>query len=278
MRPGSGFKAFKALNLLLTLVLAPLLASPSVAGGEPILKDALAAPTIQALSTPSTTLAIPKIATQPQPPLTPFKAYYQAQFDLGVSVSGEASRELSALADGQWRLSMKASALMAKIEESSRFEFHQQQLRPLEYRYQRKIFTNNKERRQRFDWSQGTLASTYKDQTRVLQIPQPTYDNISYQLQLWRDLKAGLTTMSYSIADGDHLKTLAFVRVGEERIDTPAGRFETIKVRRDRGEGSDRTTRLWFAKNLEHVIVKLEQIETDGKEYVLLLERLETPD
>ncbi|MFT6916560.1 MAG: hypothetical protein ACJAWL_002900 [Motiliproteus sp.] len=278
---------FKGLSLFLTLLLAPLLAPSSVAGGEPVLQDASVSPAIQMLSATAAvqtlsaasaspaTPAIPKIATQPS--LTPFKAYYQAQFDLGVSVSGEAFRELKALPDGQWQLSMTASTLMAKIEESSRFEIRHQQLRPLEYRYKRKVFMNKKQRRQLFDWSKGTLASTYKDQTRLLQISQPTYDNISYQLQLWRDLKAGLTEMSYSLADGDHLKTLQFDRAGEEFIDTPAGRFETIRVKRDRGEDSARTTRIWFAKDLENVIVKLEQIETDGKEYVLLLEHLETP-
>lgn len=250
-------RGFKGFSLLLTLVLSSLLAPPLLAGGDPAPEPASAS-------------AMPL-------QLTPFKAYYQAQFDLGVNVSGEAVRELVALPDGEWLLSMKASTLMARVEESSRFEILKQQLRPLEYRYQRKVFTKKKQLQQLFDWSKGTLVSTRKAQVKVLQIDAHTYDNVSYQLQLWQDLKAGLTEMRYSLADGDQLKTLKFERIGEESIDTPAGRFETIRVRRDRGEGSARSTTLWFAKDLEHVLVKLEQIETDGKEYVLLLERLETP-
>lgn len=256
-------RGFKGFSLLLMPVLSLLLTPSLLAGGDPIPAQASASPTI------------PVIVTQPQ--LSPFKAYYQAQFDLGINVSGEATRELSALPDGQWQLSMKASALMARIEESSRFEIRQQQLRPLEYRYQRKVFTNKKQLRQLFDWANGTLVSTFKEHSAVLQIEQQTYDNVSYQIQLWRDLSAGMSEMHYTLADRDQLKTLEFDRVGEEIIVTPAGQFKTIKVRRDRGEGSARKTTLWFAKGLEHLIVKLEQIETDGKQYVLLLERLETP-
>jgi len=195
----------------------------------------------------------------------------------GAVTAGEATRELKALPNGQWLLSMKASAMMVRIEENSRFEILQQQLRPVEYSYYRKAFTKKKQSSQLYNWSAGTATNTAKGRTSTVLLDNKTYDNVSYQIQLWQDLKAGLSEMSYSLADDDHLKALEFNRIGEERINTPAGSFETIKVIRDRGENSARKTTLWFAKHLDHVLVKLEQTETDGKQYVILLSRLETP-
>ena len=247
---------FKRSSLLLILVLSPLASSVSVAGGETPIEIVEAKPELQ---------------------LKPFKAYYQAQFDLGISLSGEVVRELKALPDGQWQLSMKASAIMARIDESSRFEISQQQLYPLHYSYQRKVFGKKKQRQQQFDWSAGNVLSSQTDRATTLPIDQNTHDKVSYQIQLWRDLDAGLSEMHYQLVDGDHLKQLDFLRIGEEIVDTPAGRFETIRVERDRGDNSARKTTLWFAKNLDHVIVKLQQIETDNKEYTLLLERIDTP-
>lgn len=245
-------------NRLLTFVLSLLLAAPIQAGGEEF-------------------PAQKPLETYAPPSLKPFKAYYQAQFDLGISVSGEAIRELKALDNGQWLLSMNANTMMASIEESSLFEILQQQIRPLQYDYKRKVFSKKKSSQQRFDWPNGTLLSSAKERSTRLQIDQQTHDKVSYQLQLWNDLKSGLNQMHYTLADGDRLKDLVFNRISEETVTTPAGRFETIKVVRDRGAGSARTTTLWFAKDLDHVIVKLEQIETDGKQYILLLQRLETP-
>ncbi len=243
-------------NRLPTLVLSLLLAAPVQAGGE--------------------TLSAQKpVGTRAS--LKPFKAYYQAQFDLGISLSGEAIRELKALDNDQWLLSMNANTMMANIEESSRFEIRQEQLRPLQYNYKRKVFSKKKSSQQRFDWSSGTVLSTAKGRSTTLQVDQQTHDKVSYQIQLWNDLKSGLNQMHYTLANGNRLKALVFNRVAEETVTTPAGRFETIKVVRDRGAGSARTTTLWFAKDLDHVIVKLEQIETDGKQYILLLQRLETP-
>ncbi|MEH6472152.1 MAG: DUF3108 domain-containing protein [Halopseudomonas sp.] len=245
-------------TLFFTFALSPLLFSSAQAGGEQL---------------PSATTPTPNTSFT----LKPFKAYYQAQFDLGISLSGEAVRQLKATDDGQWLISMNASAMMANINESSRFSFDQQQLRPQQYDYLRKVLGKKKRVQQRFDWADGTVVSTVKDSSTTLTLDQKTHDKVSYQIQLWHDLKAGLNEMHYTLADGSRLKELEFDRVGEETIDTPAGRFETIKVARDRGEGSARKTYIWFAKDLDHVIVKLEQIESDGKQYILLLERIENP-
>ena len=293
-----------------TTLLAALLALPTtplLAGGEePAHQSALvtaapasAAPVIESeTSSAAQTLSsassaqqgtqkaaenITPINTEPAQPeptgfdqLLPFKASYQAQFDLGLSVNGEAVRELKQDADGQWLLSMRASAMMANFDETSRFEIQRQQLRPQHYSYLRKVFTKKKQIDHRFDWRNGQLEATVKGNQTQLPLKSHTFDKVSIQLQLWNDIKAGATEVNYWVSDGDRIKAYEFDRLGEEVIDTPAGKFDTIKVARDRGDASARKTYIWFAKAHDHVIVKLQQVEPDGKQYTLMLEQLDS--
>src|SRR3546814_12835726 len=54
---------------------------------------------------------------------------------------------------------------------------------------------------------------------------------------------------------------------------TKAGQIEAIKVERVRDPTkSKRTTVLWFAKDWDYLLVRLQQVETDGKEYNLMLQ------
>ena len=246
--------ALRIRTWIVGLISLPLFSLPLYAGGEASIATATTPATIE---------------------LTPFKAYYQAQFDIGVSVGGEAVRELKQLEDGSWQVSMRAKTLMASIEETSRFRLDGTTLRPDQYHYRRKVFGKTKAVDIDFQWGQGSIQSMINGVRKTLPITGETYDKVSYQLKLWPDIKAGQQEVIYTLAEKDYLRDYEFDRIGEETIDTPAGRFDTIKVARDRGEDSKRKTYIWFAKAQDHVIVKLEQIETDGKQYVLLLDRIE---
>ncbi|MGB2130211.1 MAG: DUF3108 domain-containing protein [Marinobacterium sp.] len=210
-------------------------------------------------------------------PLTPFKAVYTTAFDLGVSLSGEAIRQLKSQDNGRWTFSSEASSMMAGISEITRFEYHPTRIiKPLSYRYKRKVLGKSRKATIDFDWSKGSVTTVVKDQPWKMQIPEATQDKLSYQLQLRLDLMAGKTEMHYAVADGGKLKEYRFKVTGEEEIDTPYGRYMAIRVIRDRGEDADRETLIWFAPELDYLIIRLEQTESDGKTYALLLKNLET--
>lgn len=211
-------------------------------------------------------------------PLPPFKATYSTEFDLGVSLSGEAVRELHREADGFWRFSSEASAMLAGIREVSRFDYHSgEMIQPLAYDYQRKVLGKSRRASLEFDWLTGKVTTVVKDTPWKMAVSTGTQDKLSYQLQMRLDLKAGQQRMSYQVADGGKLKTYDFTVTGEEEIKTPFGTFNTVRVMRDRGEDADRETLIWFAPELDYLIVRLQQTESDGKTYGLLLKNLETP-
>lgn len=210
-------------------------------------------------------------------PLPPFKAVYTTEFDLGVSLSGEAVRELRREDNGRWHFTSEASAMMAGIREASEFDYRSgEMIRPFKYDYQRKVLGKSRRASIDFDWPAGKATNVVKDKPWKMAIDAGTQDKLSYQLQMRLDLKAGRQSMSYQVADGGKIKTYAFAVTGEEEVKTPYGTFNTVRVVRDRGEDSDRETLLWFAPELDYLIVRLQQTESDGKTYGLLLKNLET--
>ncbi|GAA0682247.1 DUF3108 domain-containing protein [Marinobacterium maritimum] len=210
--------------------------------------------------------------------LPAFKATYTTAFDMGISLSGEAVRQLQQTANGQWRFSSEAAAMMAGISETTRFNYYPSEpIQPVSYRYHRKVLGKSRKASVDFDWDKLSVTTVVKDKPWKMQVPTGTQDKLSYQLQMRLDLLAGKTEMTYSVADGGKLKEYRFKVTGEEEIDTPYGRYNAVRVMRDRGEDADRETLIWLAPELDYLIVRLEQTESDGKTYALLLKNLETP-
>ena len=74
------------------------------------------------------------------------------------------------------------------------------------------------------------------------------------------------------MVDGDEIETYDFRVLGEEVVRTAAGLIDAIKVERVRDPTqSSRKTILWFAKDWDYLLVRLHQVEKDGKEYQIML-------
>jgi len=216
-------------------------------------------------------LALPGQAAQQ---LKPYRAVYASKWNLGISFSGDAIRELKQAGD-QWSLSVNASAMIASINESSQFAYQGDQIKPNRYEYHRKVLGKKRDAVLQFNWSKGSVLNDIAEKPWSMDIPPNALDKLSYQLQLRLDLIAGKTNFEYQIADGGRLKTYRFKKLDEEIIKTPQGEYKAVKIQRDRGEDSKRETYIWMAPELDYLIVKLHQIETDGKEYTLLLNKLD---
>lgn len=223
-------------------------------------------------------LTAPPVLADTAAPLSPFRAIYTTEMDLGIALSGEAVRELRRDPDNLWHFSSEASAMMAGIREVSAFDYRNgETIRPFKYEYYRKVLGKSRRASLDFDWSAGKVTTVVKEQPWKMAIGPGTQDKLSYQLQMRLDLKAGLQTLSYQVADGGKLKTYSFAVTGQEQVETPYGTFQAVRVVRDRGKDADRQTLIWFAPELDYLIVRLQQTESDGKTYALLLKNLETP-
>ena len=101
-----------------------------------------------------------------------------------------------------------------------------------------------------------------------------TMDKFSYILAMMRDLGRGKRSVEYTIADGGRrLKRYVLTGIGEERIETALGTFDTAVVRRER-ENSERQTTFWCAADLGFLPVKILHVEGDGQSMTLSIESL----
>lgn len=204
--------------------------------------------------------------------LQPFSASYTADWKQ-LPMSGTASRSLKLQEDGTWKLDFSASMLIAGLNETSWLTLHNGDVQPLKYRYARSGMGKAKKIKQDFDWSSQLVTGSDRGNPIKLTLIQGVQDKSSYQLALQRDIAAGKTSMSYQVVDGDELDTYDFRVLGEERVETVVGTVDAIKVERVRDPTqSKRKTTLWFAKDWDFLLVRLQQVEKDGKEYQIILE------
>jgi len=205
--------------------------------------------------------------------LKPFSASYTADASQ-MPIGGSASRSLVKDENGLWRLEFSASMLIASLNESSQFRLQNGQPIPLSYYLNRSALGKSRETRLSFDWTKKQISGSHRGKSVVLSLVKGVLDKSTYQIALQQDVAAGKKTMSYPIIDGDEIEILSFRVLGEEQVKTEVGQIAAIKVERVREEGQNgRQTRLWFAKNWDFLLVRLEQVEKDGKAYQIMLKQ-----
>lgn len=211
--------------------------------------------------------SLPALAEEPKP----FSANYTADWKQ-VPVSGSAERSLQKLEDGRWQLVFKASMLVAGLTEQSTFTVEGDAFLPQSYKFERSGLGKSKDVEFDFDWSEKQVIGSDRGDPVRFPLNRGMQDKSTYQLALQHDVAAGEKSMSYQVVDGDEIETYDFRVLGEEVVRTSAGLIDAIKVERVRDPTqSSRKTILWFAKDWDHLLVRLHQVEKDGKEYQIML-------
>src|SRR2546423_5201350 len=122
-----------------------------------------------------------------------------------------------------------------------------------------------------FDWKAKTLTMQYKGNKGTEPLPPNAQDRLSFLLALSL-LPGNAQTMSYSIADGKGLSRHTYKVIGRERLSTPVGEFNTVKVARQ-GDGRE-SAELWLAAERGYVPVRLLVVEKDGTRYEQVATRI----
>ena len=157
--------------------------------------------------------------------------------------------------------------------ERSEWIYAEDWLQPLAYHYER---TGRKAREIgiTFDWEANIAIHESPKGAWKLPVPPGAMDKFNYILALMRDLSRGERRFEYTIADGGRLRRYMLTGVGEERIETALGTFDTVVVRRERENGKRETT-FWCASELGFFPVKIVHLERDGTSMALRIESLD---
>lgn len=206
--------------------------------------------------------------------LVPFKANYTATMEKGIELSGTGTRSLTDQGNGVWLYRTDVKSFIANIDESLVLKWENGRVVPLRYRYKLSgLFIRDRKQSIDFDWAAGTASGEYKGKSFKLPLEEGTLDPLGYQLQLRQDIKAGERDMTYQVIDGGEYDKTHFAVLTKEpetaSIDLLRGTLKAEKVRK---EGSKRQTLMWFDPDREFILVRLLQIEPDGKRYELHLD------
>lgn len=188
---------------------------------------------------------------------------------LGFKVT--VTHSLKELDDGTHEMRFFARSWFASINEVSRLRIDEEknQIIPLHYKYERRVMGRDRDAELTFDWDKKTVTNNVQNTSWKMDIAQRVQDKLSYQLQLQQDLINKRKSLVYQIADGGRLKEYGFEIVGDEILETPLGKVNTVKVKRSR-ENDDRVTYAWLAKDWDYLLVRLQQ-EEDGDAYTIYL-------
>jgi len=204
--------------------------------------------------------------------LKPFSASYTADWKQ-LPMSGTAARSLVKNKDGSWNLDFKASMMIASLTEQSTLRMDNDTLLPQKYHFERGGLGKAKTVDLTFDWNAKKITGTDRKDAINLPLNRGVLDKSSYQLALQHDVAAGKKSMTYQVVDGDEIDNYDFRVLGTEKVTTKTGQVEAVKVERVRAPSQNkRVTELWFAKDWDYLLVQLRQVETDGKEYVIVLQ------
>ena len=115
-----------------------------------------------------------------------------------------------------------------------------------------------------FDWKAQILTMQYQGNKGSEPMPPNAQDRLSFFFALSL-LPGRAESIQYSIADGKGLSRHEYKVVGRERLKTPVGEFDTVKVAR-KGDGRE-SAEFWLAAERGYVPVRLVVIEKDGTRY-----------
>lgn len=210
-------------------------------------------------------LSLAAAAAYAQPLFPPFTAQYRVH-SRGFEVAAM-ERRLHRRPDGRWVLAtrMQPVGLLAlfrndRILERSIWTYRDGTLIPFDYLRRRSNGEEKEEEWVDFDWDARTATAGHEDGERTLALEPGLLDKLSYQVLLRRDLAAGLKEMRYRVVEAEETEVYRFRVVGEERLQTPLGALDTVKVERLH-DSERRRTLFWCAPRLDYLMVRIFQDE-----------------
>ncbi len=124
------------------------------------------------------------------------------------------------------------------------------------------MFRQDEERRRAvdatFNWDDNSVTYVYRGEETTETFDTPIIDRLSATLLMMNALRHDFESAKLLVFDTGRIKTVAFTNDGNEQLDTPLGKIETIRVINKNATGGSRETTTWFAPSLDYVPVKIE--------------------
>ena len=202
--------------------------------------------------------------------VAPFNANYN--FNIEGKYNGTASRVLTQTGN-QYFYNVNASVgKLASAKQTANFVNANGAILPVSALTRYKILGAGRTTTLNFNNAKKQLVTNYKGQNKVIALPQPAYDDLSLEIQIREDLKAGKFRGNYYMADRNTVEAVPFKKSAVTRITVPAGTFDVVRIDRVHDD-KDRQTSFWLAPKLDYLPVKVVQ-NNDGRKMEMNLARV----
>ena len=162
-----------------------------------------------------------------------------------------------------------------KREETSDFILTDGRIQPLRYIMRRSGTGPNRYYELNLDPAAKVLSEGKKRQPKAVNWQDDWQDQISYQLQLALDLKAGKTEFHYNVLNRNgNSKLYHYKVVAEEMLPLPYGNINTLRIARIE-QNSDKQIYAWLAPELDYMLVRLWRGEDNVEQFDVQLHKLE---
>lgn len=211
-----------------------------------------------------------------QPSLREYRAVYQLTWH-GMNV-GISEHELRRIGQNTYSAESISKPHLAILpfnnHERSQFTLEDSKIKPQRYDFKTEEKGKTIVGLVEFDWpAQQIRKSIYKGAEKEEPLPEDALDRITYTLQLRQDLKNRKGPFTYTVIEPRKIKQYTFNITGEESINTPFGKFNTVKLEHV-SENGERRTQLWLAKDFDYLLIKLTQTKKGTLQSEALLKQL----
>ncbi len=216
------------------------------------------------------TMATLGLASSAMATIAPFNATYN--FSAEGKYNGTATRKLTQIGN-QYRYDVNANvSKLASANQTATFFDQNGSVVPVSSSTNYKILGVGRTTLLNFSPTKKQLISNYKGKNKVIAMPQTAYDDLSLEVQMREDLKAGKFRGTYLMADRDTIDSVPFTKSAMTKITVPAGTFDVVRIDRVHSD-KNRQTSFWLAPKLDYLPVKVQQID-DGKKLEMNLSKV----
>ena len=173
--------------------------------------------TMSTLKLRAALMATLAIAAAPALAMKPFSADYQASY-MGMQATGR----MSVVADGanRWRYNLSISNALANVSQTTVFDEHGGQLRPLSGTDSATMLVKKSNKVADYNWTAGaaTWSGDMKaDRRGPIKLQAGDMDALLINLALVRDVAAG-KPLNYRMVEGGRVKQMSYTVAGKESI------------------------------------------------------------
>ena len=177
---------------------------------------------------------------------------------------GEMQVEMIKLDNGSWKLtSLLDGGSIVRREESEVFELIDNQIKPLNYKFNQRILFRRYKASAEFDWNKDEVSFIENKDQGIIALQDNVLGPSSASLQLRLDFREFgeeniPDEISYIVYWKGAIKNRVYsVKKDKESVETFFGTYEAYKVSRKFNDESDRSQVFWLAPDLDYSVIKI---------------------